>query len=113
MPQPFDGQVGEHAVEKWALRLKVEAFDVEQPAVAALHDDRNSAGAGVLARQDLNPWGVAFLDEDIDRRRVVEELIDVGLVEPALIDAYVEIGIDLDDLASGEHRLVDAEIADR
>ena len=71
----------EQSVEDGALRLKVEAFDVDQAAIAGGHQHGDAAAARGLAHDCLHVQRVAFLHHDVD---TVHEIVDGVEVESVL-----------------------------
>ena len=101
--------VAEQPVERRAIGLEIEALDVEHPAMARRHDDGPARGARVLAQAHLHLQVVAFVDDHVGAR---DELGDGRLLDPAGIGDDADVGIELGDLARGEHDLVHADVGD-
>src|SRR6185437_8528082 len=108
--QHLGGDPREQVVEDGPCRLQVEPFDVEQAAVAGLHDDGDPLAAGHLTDPDLHVDGVAFLDDHVEAG---DERLQVVVVDSAREDLDRQVGVDLGDPPPGEHRLVEADVEDR
>ena len=103
-------------VQQRAVRLEVEALDVEHAAVARLHDHGQAQLARALAQQDLHGDAVAFVDHDVDRGAELvvaqQEALDVVGRHAVRDDRDPEVGVDLGDLARGEDDLRQPDLVD-
>lgn len=104
-------QLAEQATEQGSGRVQVEAFDLEQTSIAGLGKHRNPSGPRVFARQNLHEGHVALLDEKIETRCVVEELVDAEVVDTVLVHQHGQVRVQLRDLSGGELGLVDTEVS--
>ncbi len=94
-------------MEQGTVGLVVEAFDVEDTAVAGLAEDGDTAVAGVFAHQHLRGERVALLHDDVE---AVEERLHRRRVHGGgeYLDTHVRV--DLGDPACRDHGLVDADV---
>ena len=100
-------QPGQQPVEDRALRLQIEALDIEHPAVAGLHQHGYPPFPGRLAHQELHIERVALLYHQV---QPVEEAVQV-LRRDALGDRHhPQVRVDLADPARRHHRLVHAQV---
>src|SRR5882724_5167610 len=93
----------------WALRFKVEAFEVQDTAVAGRHQNGNPADAGGLTYQKLHIKRVALLNDQVE---TVEEAVQVLTLDAVREDDDSQVWVGLANLARGHHRLVQSEIED-
>ena len=100
----------EQPVEHGSVGFGVEAFDVDQTAVAGGHHHRQPVPACGFPDQRLDIEGVALLDHDVEP---LEESVDAVCGHAAIIYAHSEIRVDLGDPASCHRGFVDAEVEDR
>ena len=98
---------GQPTVEQRPAWLEVEPLDVEQAAVAGVHEDRDPPRSCVLTCGYLDVGRIAFLDEQV---KVLEELIHHALGQSAGIDLDVKVRVNLENLPGRDHRLVHAQI---
>ncbi len=97
-------------MQERAVRLEIEAFDVEHAPVAGLHDHRDPTGACRLTEPDLHRQVVALLDQQIEP---VEEVAEVVLVDPPAFDRHSEKWVELRDRSGSDDRLLESEVQHR
>jgi hypothetical protein len=97
-------------VEDGTVGLEIEALDVDQAAIAGLHQDRDPVLARLFAQPDLHHQIVALLEQDIEFAFAGEEHVEVGRRDAFGEYPHLRVGVDLEDLAGGEHRLVHADV---
>ena len=97
-------------MEQGTLGLAVEALDVQQPAVARVHDHRNAVKAGTLAGQELDVEAVALLHQHVEPAGAHQELVEVVLIDTVWKAFHTQVRIDLGDLARRDIDLRHAQI---
>src|SRR5579863_1851554 len=96
-------------MEYRTVRLKVEAFDVEDAAVAGLHDDGNLPVARRFANEELHVERITLFDHEVES---IQELAQVLGADPRRLDDHTKIGVDLSDASRGDDGFVDTEVQD-
>src|SRR4051794_22070968 len=92
------------------VRMQIEAFDVEQSAVARVHQYRNTAPPGLVAHFDLDIDRIALLDQEIEPPAIPEEILEVRRCQSFGKAAHPQVGVDLGNFARRDENFRNAEV---
>ena len=93
------------------VRLQIESLYIDHAAVARFHDYGDSPLASGFAQSDLHHQIVALFDEQVDGR--IEHTRQRLLGDSFGKDFDLQVGVELEEMAGGEYRLVHAKISHR
>ena len=71
--------LAQQTMKEWPRRLEVDALDVQETAIARVHDDGNATRASALAHQKLYVDAVALLHYQVKICTIGEKILDVVL----------------------------------
>nr|WP_276602898.1 hypothetical protein [Nannocystis pusilla] len=109
---PLGLDVADEAVEDRPRRLEVEALDVDERAVAGLHQHRDLVQPRGEPQLELDVDAVALVDQHVEPAAAQEERGEVVVVDADRVEHDLEEGVDLGDVAGGDQDLGDAEVVD-